>query len=101
MKALICILGLFGAGLGSTAFAQCELNISCGHSPEGLAFDSSGNLWAAFYDTNTVANLGVPQGNLITAYASATSFQNGLSGPTRLAFSNAFLYVTNSTGNTV
>jgi DNA-binding beta-propeller fold protein YncE len=101
MKALICILGLFGAGLGSPAFAQCRLNISCGHSPEGLAFDSSGNLWATFYDTNTVANLGVPQGNIIYAPASVTSFQRGLSGPTRLAFYNSFLLVTNSTGNTV
>jgi hypothetical protein len=46
MKALICILGLFGAGLGSTAFAQCQIFITCGNSPEDLAFDSSGNLWA-------------------------------------------------------
>jgi len=113
MKTLIVLLALFGAGFGSTAIAQCQLNISCGHSPEGLAFDTSGNLWAAFYDTNTVANLGIPTGPVIFAPTSVTSFHTGLNGPTRLAFSYplvscglspapaAVLNVTNSLGNTV
>lgn len=99
MKRLFAaLLSLATLALTQNAFA-CFLNQG-GCSPEGLAFDATGNLWAAFYDTNSVVNLGVPDVNALPA-AAVTVIQQGLNGPTRIAFFGQSLYVTNSTGNTV
>jgi hypothetical protein len=71
--------------------AHAQLN-----DPNGLAFDSAGNLWVANEGANNVLELNPTTGavlNTITA---------GISGPTRLVFDGAGnLYVTNFTTGTI
>jgi len=65
-----------------------------------VTFDSAGNLWAAFYDGNTVLNLGPPDLNYV--FSPFPAIQQGLNGPTRLAIQGGgFLYATNSAGNSI
>ncbi|HEY5311398.1 MAG TPA: autotransporter-associated beta strand repeat-containing protein, partial [Pirellulales bacterium] len=68
-------------------------------APEGMAFDSSGNLYAANYEAGGA-------GTTVSVFApgstTPTSTLTGLSGPTFIAFdSSGNIYVTNAIGNTV
>ena len=84
--------GNVGATILATQVTFASTNLS---SPQGLAFDSSGNLYAA---NNT--------GNTISKFDSAgifkSSISSNLSSPRGLAFdSSGNLYAANSTGNTI
>ena len=69
-------------------------------SPEGLAFDSSDNLWVANYGSSTVIEIG-SNGFGVGVLNTITAAQ-GLDGPTRLAFDQGGnLFVVNTTGNSV
>ncbi len=62
--------------------------------PYGLAFDTSGNLYAAYLNTNTISKF-APDG-------SSSIFASGLSGPFGLAFDSADqLYVSNAVAGTI
>ncbi len=65
-------------------------------APNGLAFDSAGNLYAANQTSNTIRKFS-PGGTDLGVFAST-----GLSGPTGLAFDSAGnLYAANSGTNTI
>jgi hypothetical protein len=71
--------------------AHAQLN-----DPNGLAFDSAGNLWVANEGANNVLELNPTTGAVLNTITS------GISGPTRLAFDGAGnLYVTNFTTGTI
>jgi sugar lactone lactonase YvrE len=89
--AVICSIAIT---IGSTAHAGCN------GQPEGIAFDSSGNLWVSWYDSNEVQLIPTVQGtNAVTTLPYYLT--KGLNGPTRIAFNGTTLYVANSTGNNV
>ena len=69
------------------------------NSPEGLAFDNSGNLWVANYNANTVVAFNTKTWGQVNALNPAAA----LNGPSRLAYDAKTdeLFVTNSKGNTV
>ena len=73
-----------------TTFANSQLNY-----PKGLAFDTSGNLYAANSGTNTISKFDSSGG-----YVSMIS--SNLSGPVGLAFdSSGNLYAANNTSKTI
>lgn len=89
MKFKLTILATLALCLSLTANAQLN-------NPNGLAFDSHGNLWVANYGANQVLELNPSNGNVIN------TITNGLNGPTRLAFDTlGNLWVANSTGSTI
>ena len=105
---LICLLGLARANAQNFYLASynqvAEYNpsgttldtLTSGITyPQGMAFDSSGNLYVANYNYGTVWQFG-PGGNLITS-----SFISNLNGPVGLAINNGNLFVANQNGNTV
>lgn len=98
MKTVLTTLALIAAGTALPVHAQCPPS----GAPEGLAFNATGNLWVAYTNTDTVAELLPP-----VVHSGAAPFSipwsqiSGLSGPTRLAFEGNDLFVTNSAGNTV
>ena len=70
--------------------AYAQLN-----EPNGLAFDTSGNLWVANNGANQVLELNPTTGAVLN------TITTGISGPTRLEFVGTNLYVTNFTSNTI
>jgi len=89
MKFNSMILATLALCLSLTANAQ-QFN-----NPNGIVFDSSGNLWLANSGANQVLELNPITGkvlNTITAH---------LNGPTRLVFALGELYVTNISGDNV
>ena len=70
--------------------ANAQLN-----NPNGLVFDSSGNLWVANSGANQVLKLNPTTGAVINTITA------GLSSPTRLTFALGELYVTNLGANNV
>jgi len=77
-------------GLGLALTANAQLN-----NPNGIALDSSGNLWVANSGANQVLELDPANGVVLNTITEA------ISSPTRLAFSGDDLYVTNIGNNTV
>ena len=61
--------------------------------PDGLAFDSAGNLYVANYGNNTVSE--------VTPAGVVSTFASGFNEPVGLAFDAGNLYVANSGSNTV
>lgn len=88
MKYRIVMLGALALCLSLTANAQFN-------NPNGIVFDSSGNLWLANSGANQVLKLRPSDGTIL---ATITSH---LDGPTRLVFAFGSLYVTNISGNNV
>ncbi len=82
-----CALSL-GLGLALTANAQFN-------NPNGIALDSAGNLWLANNGGNSVLKINPTNGQILD------TITEGISSPTRLAFSGDDLYVTNTGNNTV
>ena len=81
-----------GASLGT--FVNTNSNIS-----RGLAFDSAGNLYAAYIGTSTIEKFTSTAGALSS---SGSVFASGLSTPQGLAFDSAGnLYVANTGNNTI
>jgi len=75
-----------------TNFVSSNLGLS---GPEGLAFDASGNLYVANYNSNTISKV-TPAG-VVTTFVST-----GLSQPTGLVFdASGILYVANWGSNTI
>ncbi len=73
-----------------TVHAQIPLN-----TPEGVVFDSAGNLYVANYGSNQILIYN-------PALVQTSSISEGLSGPNRLAFDSAGnLYVSNGKSNSI
>jgi sugar lactone lactonase YvrE len=70
--------------------AHAQLN-----NPNGIVFDSAGNLWVANYGANQVLEINPANGAVLNTIAT------GLSGPTRLTFAFGELYVANTNGDDV
>jgi outer membrane protein assembly factor BamB len=70
--------------------AKAQLN-----SPNGLAFDGSGNLWLANKNSNQLLELNPANGNVIH------TIRAGLNGPTRVTFAHGLLFVANTAGNNI
>jgi sugar lactone lactonase YvrE len=70
--------------------AKAQLN-----SPNGLAFDGSGNLWLANKNSNQLLELNPANGNVIHTITA------GLNGPTRVTFAHGLLFVANTAGNNI
>jgi sugar lactone lactonase YvrE len=91
MKIKTLILATLALCLSLTANATNPLD-----NPNGLAFDSIGNLWVANYVSNTVVALNPTSGALLS------TISEGLNGPTRLFFASSdVLYVLNTGGNNI
>jgi sugar lactone lactonase YvrE len=89
MKFKLSLLTTLALCLSLTANAQLN-------NPNGIAFDSDGNLWVANYGANQVLELNPSNGKVLH------KITNGLSGPTRLDFvSTAELWVANTSGNNI
>src|SRR3984957_12241318 len=88
MKFTISILGALALCLSLTAHAQLS-------SPEGLAFDSAGNLWVANGGANQVLELNAKTGAVLN------TISNGVNGPSRLFFLGSELYVLNTAANDI
>jgi sugar lactone lactonase YvrE len=90
MKQKALLMALLAALFVLPLQAQVPLN-----TPEGLAFDTHGNLYVANYGTNQVL--------IYDASLTQTgSISEGLSGPNRLAFdSQGNLYVSNGLSNSI
>jgi len=78
LKATMLFLGLCFA-LSVVAARPADAQLS---SPEGLAFDSNGNLWVANSGTNQVLELNPSNGKVLN------KITKGISGPIRLAFNS-------------
>jgi YVTN family beta-propeller protein len=70
--------------------AYAQLN-----GPNGVAFDTAGNLWVANNTGNQVLELNPTTGAVLN------TLTTGISGPTRLVFDDSNLYVTNFNSDTV
>lgn len=91
MKYRIAILSLLVLSLSLAANAANPLD-----NPNGVVFDSKGNLWVANYDSNTVVALNPTNGDLLY------TISDGLNGPTRFFFASPeILYVLNTKGNNI
>jgi len=88
MNYKIVMLGALALCLSLTANAQFN-------NPNGIIFDSSGNLWLANSGANQVLEL-----DPVSGVVKNTITEN-LNGPTRLVFAFGKLYVTNISGNNV
>ncbi len=72
------------------------------NDPQGLAFDQSGNLWIANFQSNTVVALLPSQLGTSGSPVPAITLSGSLSGPGTLAFDGAGnLWVPNASNNTV
>jgi YVTN family beta-propeller protein len=90
MRFHIAIVALIAAMFALPASAQIALS-----SPEGITFDSQGNLYVANYGTNQIL---IYNRDLVQI----SSISAGLSGPNRLAFDTlGNLYVSNGTSNSI
>jgi DNA-binding beta-propeller fold protein YncE len=91
---IVCVLSrLFNATAESPfhQVANAQLN-----NPNGLAFDSEGNLWGANYAANQVLELNPSNGTVLK------TITDYVKGPTRLAFDSLVnLWVANTTAGTV
>ena len=83
--------GTFSIPLNATSGASTFA--SGFESPQGLAFDSGGNLYVANEEINVVSK--------VTTAARVSSFTQNVSGPAGLAFDSNDLYVANFVGGTV
>jgi YVTN family beta-propeller protein len=88
MKSKIILFVMLAVCFSLPAYAQLN-------EPNGLAFDTSGNLWVANNGANQVLELNPTTGAVLN------TITTGISGPTRLEFVGTNLYVTNFTSNTV
>jgi YVTN family beta-propeller protein len=88
MKSKLILSALLAVCFSLPAYAQLN-------QPNGLAFDTSGNLWVANNGANQVLELNPTTGAVLN------TITTGISGPTRLEFVGPNLYVTNFTSNTV
>jgi sugar lactone lactonase YvrE len=87
---LLLIVALLAACATLPMHAQIPLN-----SPEGIVFDSAGNLYVANYASNQILIYN-------PALVQTGSISQGLSGPNRLAFDSAGnLYVSNGSSNSI
>jgi DNA-binding beta-propeller fold protein YncE len=83
------------SGLTGTPKAILKLRTPL-KSPNGLAFDTAGDLWVSNYGSDQILELDPSTGQELR------KMLVGLNGPTRLAFDPlGRLYVTNTRGNTV
>jgi len=101
------------ATIASFAVAPAHSQVCpLGNSPEGLAFDTEGNLWAAYYDTNTIFVFSPSDYNTVAIDATGDAMFNsqygGINGPTRIAtapstdiYDGPYVFVTNSAGNSI
>lgn len=93
MKLRTIIVAILALCISFAAHAQPSNPLS---NPNGIAFDSQGNLWVANYDSNTVVALSPSNGTLLH------TINQGLNGPTRLFFASPeMLYVANTNGNNI
>jgi SMP-30/Gluconolactonase/LRE-like region len=88
MKLNTILLAALALWLSLTANAQLN-------SPQGIVFDSSGNLWVANGGANQVLEINPSNGDVIQ------TITKGLDNPTRHAFAFGNLYVLNTSGNNV
>ena len=88
-------VGSAAATFASTSTVTASATLTGLHGPQALAVDSSGNLYIANSDSNTVSKV-------LAGAITASATLSGLSQPTALAFdSSGNLYVANFGNNTV
>jgi sugar lactone lactonase YvrE len=90
MKTMSTILATLALALGLSLAATAQLN-----NPNGIAFDSTGNLWIANYGANQVLELNPVSGAILN------TITQGLDAPTRLLFVGTELWVANTNGNNI
>jgi sugar lactone lactonase YvrE len=90
MKALATTLVTLALALCLSLTAAAQLN-----NPNGIAFDSNGNLWVANYGANQVLEMNPISGAVLNTVT------QGLNAPTRLLFVGSQLWVANTNGNNI
>lgn len=88
MKMRVLILAVVAACISLPANAQLN-------NPNGILFDSLGNLWVANYGASQVLELNPANGTVLN------TITTGLSSPTRLLFVSGELWVLNTVGNNI
>ncbi len=83
-----CQTGIVGSGSGQFDW------------PQGVAVDSSGNVWVAEYNNNRIQEFN-EKGEYLHTYGSAGSGDGQFEGPLNIAFSGGDLYVTELNNNRV
>ncbi|MFZ2051951.1 MAG: SMP-30/gluconolactonase/LRE family protein [Solirubrobacteraceae bacterium] len=66
--------------------------------PQGVAIDSSGDVWVAEYDSNRIQEFNA-EGQYLHSYGSAGTGDGQFEGPLNIAFSGSDLYVTELNNN--
>jgi DNA-binding beta-propeller fold protein YncE len=91
---IVCVLTwLFDATVECPFHQVANVQLN---NPNGLAFDSKGNLWVANYGANQVLELDPSNGTVLK------TITDYVKGPTRLAFDSLVnLWVANTTAGTV
>jgi YVTN family beta-propeller protein len=88
---LVVVRG-FALSLGLSLALTANTQLS---NPNGIVFDTSGNLWVANSGANQVLELDPANGTILN------TITQGLNAPTRLTFAFGDLYVTNLNSNNV